>query len=156
MAEKGELVRRGRVFAVAAALPLLLMAAAPQGLAAGKKLTTTLTGVEEEPGPGDSNATGSATLRLNSGKRTVCFKVSWADVDGTVTAAHIHKAPAGDFGSVVVLLFEGEYAGTDSESGCVTAARRLIKQIRKNPSDYYVNVHSTDFPAGAVRGQLGD
>jgi hypothetical protein len=33
----------------------------------------------------------------------------------------------------------------------------LIKAIRKDPSAYYVNVHSRpNFPVGAVRGQLGD
>ena len=152
--ERSDFVRR--VFAVAAAVPLLLMLASPQGLAAGKKLSTTLTGAEEAPGPGDPDASGVAKLRLNSGKRTICFNVSWTDVDGTVTASHIHEAPAGEPGDVVVLLFEGDHAGTDSESGCVTASRALIKDIRSNPSDYYVNVHSTDFPGGAVRGQLGD
>jgi hypothetical protein len=38
--------------------------------------------------------------------------------------------------------------------GCVSAARDLIKTIRMNPSNYYVNVHTTDFPDGAIRGQL--
>jgi hypothetical protein len=30
----------------------------------------------------------------------------------------------------------------------------LIKAIRQNPEAYYVNVHNSDFPTGAVRGQL--
>jgi hypothetical protein len=56
----------------------------------------------------------------------------------------------------VVLLFEGSFAGTAATSGCVEdVARGLIKEIRKNPSAFYVNVHSTPvFEAGAVRGQL--
>ena len=119
-------------------------------------MSTTLSGAEEEPADGDPDATGFARLRLNSGQRTVCFNVSWADVDGTVTASHIHEAPAGAAGPVVVLLFQGEYAGTDSESACVSSTRAQIKEIRENPTDYYVNVHSTSFPGGAIRGQLGD
>ena len=72
-------------------------------------------------------------------------------------AAHIHEAPAGDFGDIVVPLFEGaEFDGTHEFSGCVFDINRgLIKDIRQHPDDYYVNVHSTpDFPNGAVRGQL--
>ena len=73
-------------------------------------------------------------------------------------AAHIHVAPAGEPGPIVVGLFEGSFAGTDSASGCVQDVdRALIKAIRKDPAAYYVNVHSTpDFEGGAVRGQLGD
>ena len=49
------------------------------------------------------------------------------------------------------------FAGTDETSGCVEGVDRdLIKAIRQDPSAYYVNIHSTVFPAGAVRGQLGD
>ncbi len=38
--------------------------------------------------------------------------------------------------------------------GCVSASADVIAAIRANPSNYYVNVHTTDFPDGAIRGQL--
>jgi hypothetical protein len=41
-----------------------------------------------------------------------------------------------------------------TSSGCVEADRGLIKDIRKNPAGYYVNVHTTEFPGGAIRDQL--
>ena len=124
----------------------------------GRPLSTTLTGAEEAPGPGDPNATGQADLRLNQGQREVCFTISWADIDGEVFAGHIHLAPAGEPGPIVVTLFTGSFAGTDSVSGCAeNVDRQLIKAIRRDPSAYYVNVHSRpNFPGGAVRGQLGD
>ena len=124
----------------------------------GRPLSTSLTGAEEAPGPGDADATGQADLRLNQGQNRVCFDISWADVDGTVFAAHIHVAPAGSPGDIVVPLFEGSFAGTDSISDCVEDVDRdLIKAIRQDPSAYYVNVHSLpDFAGGAIRGQLGD
>jgi CHRD domain len=123
----------------------------------GRPFSTTLTGAEEVPGPGDPDATGQADLRLHQGQRRVCFDLSWADVDGTVTAAHIHLGATGVAGPIVVGLFSGSFAGTDEASGCVEDVdRSLIKAIRQDPSEYYVNVHSTPgFEAGAIRGQLG-
>jgi CHRD domain len=124
----------------------------------GRPMSTSLTGAEEAPGPGDANATGQADLRLNQGQNEVCFDISWANIDGEVFAGHIHVAPAGSPGPIVVPLFSGSFAGTDSVSGCVQDVdAELIKAIRHDPSAYYVNVHSRpNFPGGAVRGQLGD
>jgi hypothetical protein len=123
---------------------------------AGRPFSTALTGAAEVPGPGDADASGSASIVLNQGLATVCFDVSWEDIDGTVVASHIHVGPVGVAGPVVVTLFTGGFGGTDAVSGCATGVDRgLIKAIRQDPSAYYVNVHSTVFPAGAVRGQLG-
>jgi hypothetical protein len=124
----------------------------------GRPLSTAMSGAEEAPGPGDPNATGQADLTLNQGQQRVCFTISWADIDGTVFAAHIHVAPPGSPGPIVVPLFAGSFAGTDSTSGCVeNVDPDLIKAIRHDPSAYYVNVHSMpNFPNGAIRGQLGD
>jgi hypothetical protein len=124
----------------------------------GRPLSTTLTGAEEAPGPGDANATGQADLTLNQGQNEVCFDISWADIDGEVFAGHIHVGPAGAPGPIVVTLFTGSFAGTDAVSGCMqNVDAELIKAIRHDPSAYYVNVHSRpNFPGGAVRGQLGD
>jgi CHRD domain len=139
----------------------LVVALGTAGVAAadgGRPLSTTLSGAEEAPGPGDPNATGQADLTLNQGLGEVCFTISWADVDGEVFAAHIHVGPAGSPGPVVVTLFGGSFAGTGSTSGCVANVDpELIKAIRHDPSAYYVNVHSRpNFPGGAIRGQLGD
>ena len=144
---------------IAALIAVLAVALAVAGVASagdgGRPLSTTLTGAEEVPGPGDPNATGQADLRLNQGKQRVCFDLSWADVDGQVSAGHIHVGPVGVAGPIVVGLFAGSFAGTDAVSGCVQDVDKdLIKDIRQDPSEYYVNVHSGPFPAGAVRGQL--
>jgi hypothetical protein len=104
---------------------------------------------------GDPDATGTAVLQLFPGHKTVCYDLTWADIDGTVHAAHIHIGPAGVPGPIVVGLFINEsFSGTDSDSGCVSADSRTIGRIIANPEGYYVNVHSSVYPAGAIRGQL--
>jgi hypothetical protein len=143
------------VLLIGALLATLVLAVAAYADGGGRPFSIPLTGAAEAPGPGDPNATGQADLRLNQGQREVCFEISWANVDGTVNAAHIHIAPVGDPGPVIVPLFAGSFGGTDAVSGCVDAPRDLIKAIRKNPSAYYVNVHSLpSFGPGAIRGQL--
>jgi hypothetical protein len=142
------------IAALAATLVFAGVALADDG---GRPFSTPMSGAEEVPGPGDLDATGQADLRLNQGQGRICFDLSWENIDGTVFAAHIHKAPAGAFGDIVVPLFQPVVlAGTGGFSGCVfDIDKGLIKDIRQHPDDYYVNVHSTpDFEAGAVRGQL--
>jgi hypothetical protein len=131
------------------------LAAAAYAEDGGRPFNTVLTGAAEVPGPGDPDGSAKASITLNQGLGTVCFDLSWENVDGTVFAGHIHVAPAGSPGPIVVPLFSGSFAGTDSVSGCVeNVDPDLIKTIRQDPAAYYVNIHSTVFPAGALRGQL--
>ena len=149
---------RLRVFFLVAALSTVgMLAVGAPAYAQGRPFSTVLTGAAEVPGPGDADASGTASITLSQGQGEVCFDLSWAGIDGTVVAAHIHAAPAGVAGPVVVPLFTGvALAGTDSASGCIAGVSEdLIKDIRHNPENYYVNIHSTVFPAGAIRGQLG-
>ena len=118
-----------------------------------RALTTKLSGAEEVPLPGDPNGKGHATIRIKGD--TICFNIVTQRIAGS-SAAHIHEAPRGEAGPVVVDLFAG---GSDATSrrGCVDDFdAEVIEGLREDPSDYYVNVHNQEFPAGAVRGQLGD
>ncbi len=114
----------------------------------GALRVTTLSGSEVVPGPGDPDGSGFASVRLNHGQGRVCWNITFEDVEEP-TAAHIHQAPFGQNGGVVVPL--------NLESGCADDVdQSLIKDIIQNPEGYYVQVHSTGFPGGAVRGQLSN
>ena len=70
-------------------------------------------------------------------------------------AAHIHVAPVGQAGPVVVPLFTQPVNAATVGPTCLTDLdKNLLKDILRSPQDYYVNVHNAPFPNGAVRGQL--
>ena len=126
-----------------------LLATAQQ--APGKKMEAVkLTGAAEVPGPGDNDGSGTATLTLNPEKGEVCYELHVAKLQ-EATAAHIHTGAMGKEGPVAVGL-EPPKAG--AATGCKSADPSVIRTIMQNPENYYVNVHTTDFPKGAVRGQL--
>jgi hypothetical protein len=120
--------------------------------AGGRPLSATLTGAAEVPGPGDSNGTGTAAIRLNPGQGKVCFVLTAANITLPATLAHIHVGAAGSAGDPVVTLVPPDATGISG--GCVSASSATIKAILKNPSGYYANIHTSDFAAGAIRGQL--
>jgi hypothetical protein len=133
---------------VAASLALTTPATA----ASGRTLVTQLTGPAEVP-PGDPDGTGTASVTVNPGLNQVCWEIAVQNITLPATAAHIHIAPVGVPGPVVVPLSAPDASGTSS--GCTTVDRMLAVAIVANPAAYYVNVHNADFPSGAVRGQLG-
>ena len=115
-------------------------------------LSATLTGAAEVPGPGDLNGSGTAEIYINQGQGTLTYVINVGNID-PATAAHIHEAPAGKSGGVVVGLTPPI---NGVSSGVVSISKELAKEIRKNPAMYYVNVHNAAFPNGAVRGQLSN
>jgi hypothetical protein len=153
---------RNRVPAVVLAVALvfgLVVLAAPAAAASGKAtlLAASLNGANEVPGPGDPDGRGRAFVRLAGTK--ACFVLQWSRITAP-TAAHIHAGRAGVAGDVVVLFFEpGANAASlpdtlDSVAGCVDVDRALAGKIAAHPRDFYVNIHTADFGAGAIRGQL--
>ncbi len=132
------------------ASPILLAAlvvAAP-AFAATTKIQTPLTAAAEVPGPGKGS--GSATLTFDSDKGQVCYMLMSSGTD-TPTMAHIHKGAAGVAGGVVVALAP---PATGMSEGCAPLAADVLADIVAHPANYYVNVHTAAFPAGAMRGQL--
>ena len=140
------------MLAIVLAVGLAWAATSPTGAKqGGRPLAATLTGAAEVPGPGDPDGSGSARLTLNPGQGQICYKLAVSGID-PATAAHIHVGPAGVAGPVVVGLAPPT---SGASSACADVDQTLLRDILKNPENYYVNVHNPAFPPGAVRGQLG-
>jgi hypothetical protein len=133
-------------------LAAMLVLAAPAS-AAVKRLQANLSGSQETSPGGDPNGTGTAKLRLNREKKRVCFTIRVNNIDDVV-AAHIHRGAKGVAGDIEVELIGAPESG-ERFTGCTNGVKRsLIRAMVSKPRRFYVNVHTNDYPGGAVRGQL--
>lgn len=135
--------------ALAVALTGITIAASVAPAHAGP-LETVLTGAAEVPGPGDPDGSGTFVAKVKPGRGTLCYTLTVTGID-PATAAHVHVGTAFEAGPVVIALVPPT---SGSATSCATADRDLLRQIARHPELYYVNVHNSTYPAGAVRGQL--
>lgn len=94
--------------------------------------------------------TGTATIDINSDQNEICYEIQLEGVEGA-NAAHIHEGAEGESGDVVIDL---AYSGEEGESCVAELDEGDLEDVSEEPSNYYVNVHSDQYPDGAVRGQL--
>jgi hypothetical protein len=107
------------------------------------------------PGTCGGPGTGTATITIDRNARTLCYSITTQNVARPLTAAHIHVAPVGEAGPVVVPLFTQPVNAATVGPTCLTGLdKNLLKAIIRDPQSYYVNVHNAPFPNGAVRSQL--
>lgn len=110
----------------------------------------TLTGAQEVGG-GDPDGAGSAEISISDEFGQVCWDLNDIRGIGPITAAHIHRGARGVDGPPVFPLErsdEGDY------EGCTDGSEWTQDRIEDNPEDFYVNVHTAEYPKGAIRGQL--
>ena len=117
---------------------------------ASASVVTKMVGANEVP-PNKSTATGTAKITVDVLHDQGCWNLSVQQLQGTVTEAHIHRAPAGKEGPVVLVLSPPTGG---SSHGCRRVEPSLAHGIVKDPGAYYVNVHTSKFPGGEIRGQL--
>jgi CHRD domain-containing protein len=126
--------------------------AADTTVAAANALSADLTGgASEVPMPGDPDGSGTASITLDETTGEVCYDIRVEQIAEPV-AAHIHEGAAATAGKILI-TFDPAKIG-QGESCLSNQPTDVVKQIIANPTGYYVNVHTGDFPGGAVRGQL--
>jgi hypothetical protein len=114
--------------------------------------TGTLQGSQEVPANA-SAGTGTVTTVLDRATGFVYVTGNFSGLSGTVTASHIHVAPPGTNGSVVLGLTPTTSVTTGSTTG--SGAMTPTNQTQMLAGNSYINVHTTAFPGGEIRAQLG-
>jgi hypothetical protein len=140
---------------------------APDHAVAAHSLRAPLSGAQEVP-PVETRARGNATFHLSADGTELAFRLIVANIEN-VTQAHIHCAQAGQNGPVVVWLYppappaqlipgrtngilsEGTITGVTNDT-CGSTLTELVDRMRDGGT--YVNVHTSQFPPGEVRGQI--
>jgi CHRD domain len=100
---------------------------------------------------GDLDGQGGATV-VTTGTQ-LCFAVAVRGIDAPA-AMHVHRGRPNVNGPVVVPLTPPASGDPGTSAGCANADGALLREITKHPIRFYVNVHTGDYPDGALRGQL--
>ena len=100
-----------------------------------------------EVAAGDPDGFGIATVIIDASTDTVSWSVLANNIETPLSGAHIHNGPAGVNGPVIV-----NFSGMFSGNGLIDPDLALITQA--NAASFYVNLHNSAFPGGAIRGQL--
>ncbi|MDX6447219.1 MAG: hypothetical protein QOH71_4293 [Blastocatellia bacterium] len=110
--------------------------------------TASLNGAQETP-PNNSNGSGTATLLLSPDEKTARVSLNFSGLSSAETAAHIHgPAAPGASGNILFPLPNGSF------SDFLISPSATDVQNLKN-GQLYINVHSSNFLNGEIRGQFG-
>jgi hypothetical protein len=140
------------LFTSAVLAALVSLMATGSVLGATTTLTATLKGGAAETPAGDPDGSGTATITIDQATRQVCWNITVVNI-APATASHIHTGATSVSGGVLVPLDVNGFTG--STTGCViNVTGANLQAIIANPADFYVNIHTADYPAGAIRGQL--
>jgi hypothetical protein len=104
-----------------------------------------------ERGAGDGNGGGSFSAVIKG--QQLCYGLAVRDI-GNPTMARIYRGGRNTNGPNLITLTHPETGDPGASSGCTMIDQSLVRLIRRNPGRYYVNVHNSAYPGGAIRGQL--
>ncbi len=154
-------MKRLTMVAVVVAMAMLVLAPAAQSHgAADNSFSARLTSAAEVPAPATpTSAHGTAHFNVSKDGSTVSYKVVVNGNVAPVVAAHVHRAPVGAAGPVVVPLFPAPNVKVTNHttifSGTFPMAAYPAFIADANAGLLYVNVHTPANPPGETRGQIG-
>ncbi|MDE2005010.1 MAG: CHRD domain-containing protein [Rhodospirillales bacterium] len=141
------LSRRGLILGAA----IGLLAGAPLAQAKPMTVTIPLTGAAQVP-PVTTAGHGSARITYDAATHKLSWSVSYSGLGSPVTMAHFHNGGAGKNGPVVLWISKKGGKVKSPLTGSATLTPMQAKLLMGG--DLYVNVHTKNHPAGAIRGQV--
>ncbi len=129
---------------------------------------TSLNGKNIVPDPISTKAVGQGIVKISKDEAKIHYKITTANIEN-IFVAHFHMASADANGSPVALLYLNQnqpsgpangvlaegYITAETLGGGEEGAEKLYNLIAAIRSgNIYINVHSTAFPSGEIRGQL--
>jgi hypothetical protein len=129
---------------------LMLAGAGMAGAFTGPDFRATLSG-SNVPGGGDRDGWGRLRFEINNSTHRLCADLEVRSI-AEVTSAQIYRGREGAQGEPVARL---ERPRDDDSYDCKQIGEALAQEIESNPSAFYVAVATTEYPNGAIRGQLG-
>lgn len=102
------------------------------------------------PGPADTDGWGRARIGIHRTTHRLCTDLEVRSI-GSVTSVQIYRGGPGAAGEPVARI---ERPDDNDSWDCKQVGEALAQEIESNPSAFYVEVRTEEFPNGAIRGQL--
>lgn len=113
----------------------------------------TLTGAEVVTSSGDPDGYARAQLSISNELDQICYDVGDIRNLAPITSLTINRAPRGQVGPAVVRVNQ---ANEGVWKNCVNRSEWLEQSLEYAPGAYYIQISTTQFPNGAIRGQFHD
>lgn len=110
-----------------------------------------LTGAEVVGSRGDTDGYAKAELTVSDELNQICYDLNDVRGIGNITSAAIYRGAKGSTGRVVVRMRAANEGGWKN---CVGRTEWLEDSLERSAGAYYIQVNTSDYPNGAIRGQF--
>jgi CHRD domain len=138
------------IAALGGAIMLAGAGAGGAALAATPHFRAVLNGDNVPGGAADSDGWGRARIGIHHATHELCTDLEVRSI-GSVTSAQIYRGGPGAAGEPVARI---ERPDDNDSWDCKAVGEALAQEIESNPSAFYVEIRTEEFPNGAIRGQL--
>lgn len=113
----------------------------------------TLTGAEVVTSGGDPDGYATAQLSVSDALDQICYDVNNVRNLAPITSLTINRAVRGQVGPAIIRVTQANEGGWKN---CIKRSEWQEQSFEYAPGAYYIQISTTQFPNGAIRGQFHD